>query len=62
MIRGDVIPIGHFPPYKRIDPSRSGHKAVITFIETMQNGGRGPDPAIYRWDVIREVYVLKDGI
>lgn len=62
MIRGNIEPIGHVPPYKRIDPNHPGRKEVITLAEVIKGGGRGPDPAIYRWDVIREVYVLKDGV
>lgn len=62
MIRSDITPIGHIPPYKRIDPNHPGRRAVITTPELAQSGGREPDAAIYRYSHLTGSWHLKDGI
>jgi hypothetical protein len=57
-----IEPVGHISPYKRIDPSHPGRKPVITALELMQSGDREPDPAIYRHDFSRAIWILKDDV
>jgi hypothetical protein len=61
MITPDAEPIGHVSPYRRIDPSHPGRKRMITYLELMQSGDREPDAAIYRHDLLRDCWILKDG-
>lgn len=62
MIARDATPLGHVSPYRRIDPAHPGRKAVITGLEVVQNGGREPDAAIYRYNGITDTWYLKDGV
>jgi hypothetical protein len=62
MIPRNAVPIGHISPYRRIDPAHPGRKTVITLFELFRDGGRAPDAAIYSYDLLREVWTLKDGV
>lgn len=54
-------PIRNRPVYRWLDPSHHNRKPIITFKEVVERGGRSPDPAAYRLDPVRCVWVLKDG-
>ena len=58
----DVTPIAHVSPYRRIDPRYPSRKTIITMAEVMRDGSRTPDPAIYQYDFLREVFTLKGGV
>lgn len=62
MIHGEIKPIGHVSPYKRIDPSHPGRRAIITRADVLREGGREPDPSIYRYSPMAETWYLKDGV
>ena len=55
-----IEPIAHISPYRRIDPSRSGRKRVITL--EASGSTREPDPAIYSYDARNRCWVLKEDV
>ena len=55
-IDADAKPLRNIPVYKRV----SDRKPVITALELVQRGDRAPDPALYWFDVRRDVYLLKE--
>jgi hypothetical protein len=57
MIDRDAVPIGHRPPYKRIDLSRPRRKEVITEIDV--ENGEIPDRALYEQDFVSRTWRLK---
>jgi hypothetical protein len=61
MIARDAQPIGHVPPYKRIDIRHPGRKAVITRAEVEQGVCREPDAEAYYYDHPRDCWVLRGG-
>lgn len=62
LIDRDATPIGHMPVYRRIDPAYPGRRFTITQIELMQIGGREPDAAIYQYNSLLDIWILKDGV
>lgn len=60
MIARDAVPTSHVPIYRRIDIRYPCRKSVITGLEVLQNDGREPDAAIYRFDPWQDVWILKD--
>lgn len=58
MIAPDVEPIGRRAPYKRIDLAQPRRKAVITRADVIASD-MVPDPALYDYDHIYDVWTLK---
>jgi hypothetical protein len=59
---GNVDPVAHVSPYKRIDVLHPGRKPVITKQEVISSGNREPDAEVYSYDFYRECWTLKDGM
>jgi hypothetical protein len=49
MIARDAVPIGHRPPYKRIDLAHPNRKGAITLEDVQSGREREPDLAAYRF-------------
>lgn len=47
MIARDAVPIGHRPPYKRIDLAHPNRKPAITLEDVHSGRAREPDLAAY---------------
>lgn len=58
MISRDAEPIGHRPPYKRVDLSRRLPKVVTR--DDVNRTGRNPDPALYDYCHVYDVWNLKE--
>lgn len=60
MIARDAKPIGHVPPYARIDTMHPGRKRVVTREEVENGLVREPDPEAYSYDGVG-IWTLKEG-
>lgn len=58
MIAPNAEPIGHTPPYKRIDLARPKPKATITREDVIRTD-IVPDPALYDYCHIYDIWTLK---
>lgn len=55
-----VKPIRNRPVYRWIDPARPNRRPIITQKHVAESGGREPDAALYRFDVLRCCWILKE--
>lgn len=60
MIDRDAEPTSNKSPYQPIDIRWPGRKRVIPLSDAVNEGGRGPDPAVYRFDHMTQCWVMKD--
>lgn len=61
MIDRDAAPIRNIPVRPRIDISHPGRRRMIARKDVLDNICREPDAAIYEFNEICDVWILKDG-